>query len=84
MSLANPLTYEVSGLRGLLIGQVTDYWLDFGVLTVAAAVGIAGSVALLPAWPDNAIPGWSERRSWRSLVTGSECWGATFTKVSLA
>jgi ABC-2 type transport system permease protein len=35
-------------LRGLLIGQVTDYWLDFGVLTVAPAVGIAGSVALLP------------------------------------
>jgi ABC-2 type transport system permease protein len=48
LSLANPLTYEVSGLRGLLIGQATDYWLDFGVLTLAAAVGIASSAALLP------------------------------------
>ena len=48
LSLVNPLTYEVSGLRGLLIGQATNYWLDFGVLTVAAAVGIASSAALLP------------------------------------
>jgi len=48
LSRVNPLTYEVSGLRGLLIGLPTNYWLDFGVLTVAAAVGIASSAALLP------------------------------------
>jgi ABC-2 type transport system permease protein len=48
LSLVNPLTYEVSGLRGLMIGQATNYWLDFGVLTVAAAVGITSSAALLP------------------------------------
>jgi ABC-2 type transport system permease protein len=48
VSHVNPLTYEVSGLRGLLIGQPTDYWLDFGVLIVAAVAGIASSAALLP------------------------------------
>jgi hypothetical protein len=50
-------------LRGLSIGQVIDYWLDFGVLTVA-------------------LVRMAQRA--RSSVTGSECWGATFTKVSLA
>jgi ABC-2 type transport system permease protein len=44
----NPLTYEVSGLRGLLIGQPTNYWLDFGVLAVAATAGITSAAALLP------------------------------------
>ena len=38
----------VSGLRGLLIGLPTDYWLDFGVLIAAATAGIVSSAALLP------------------------------------
>jgi ABC-2 type transport system permease protein len=48
VSHVNPLTYEVSGLRGLLIGLPANYWLDFGVLAVAAIAGIASSAALLP------------------------------------
>ena len=48
LSRVNPLTYEVSGLRGLLIGLPTDYWLDFGVLIAAATAGIVSSAALLP------------------------------------
>jgi ABC-2 type transport system permease protein len=47
LSHANPLTYEVSALRGLLIGQPTTYWLDFTVLIVAAVAGICAASALL-------------------------------------
>ncbi|MDT2003781.1 ABC transporter permease subunit [Rhodococcus opacus] len=47
ISRVNPLSYEVSALRGLLIGQPTNYWLDFGVLVVAAVLGIAVASALL-------------------------------------
>ncbi len=56
ISRVNPLSYEVSALRGLLIGQPTNYWLDFGgargsrgardrhrVRAVGATVPIAGS-----------------------------------------
>ncbi|MFD9660351.1 ABC transporter permease [Rhodococcus sp. NPDC059968] len=47
ISRVNPLSYEVSALRGLLIGQPTNYWLDFGVLVAAAVLGIAVASALL-------------------------------------
>ncbi|TDW22138.1 ABC transporter permease [Kribbella kalugense] len=47
LSHANPLTYEVSALRGLLIGQPTNYLLDFSVLIVAAIAGICAASALL-------------------------------------
>jgi len=47
LSHANPLTYEVSALRGLLIGTPTNYWLDFGVLLVAAVAGICAAASLL-------------------------------------
>jgi len=47
LSHANPLTYEVSALRGLLIGQPTNYWLDFAVLIVSAIAGICAASALL-------------------------------------
>ena len=47
ISHVNPLTYEVSALRGLLIGQPTNYWLDFGVLTVAAIAGICAAASLM-------------------------------------
>jgi ABC-2 type transport system permease protein len=47
ISHANPLTYEVAGLRGLLINQGTNLWLDFGVLILAAVAGIVAAAALL-------------------------------------
>ncbi len=47
LSHVNPLTYEVSALRGLLIGQPTNYWLDFAVLIVAAVAGICAASSLL-------------------------------------
>jgi ABC-2 type transport system permease protein len=47
LSLVNPLSYEVSALRGLLIGLHTNYWIDFGVLILAACAGIASAGSLL-------------------------------------
>jgi ABC-2 type transport system permease protein len=47
ISHVNPLTYEVAGLRGLLINQGTNLWLDVGVLIVAAGAGIVTAAALL-------------------------------------
>ncbi|MFI5735399.1 ABC transporter permease [Kribbella sp. NPDC051587] len=47
LSHVNPLTYEVGALRGLLIGQPTNYLLDFGVLIVAAVAGIIAASSLL-------------------------------------
>jgi ABC-2 type transport system permease protein len=47
VSHGNPLTYEVAALRGLLVGQHTNLWLDFGVLIGAAIAGICAAAALL-------------------------------------
>jgi ABC-2 type transport system permease protein len=47
ISHINPLSYEVSALRGLLLGLPTDYWLDFGVLLGTAVAGICAAAALL-------------------------------------
>jgi ABC-2 type transport system permease protein len=47
ISKGNPLSYEVSALRGLLIGTPTDLWLDFGVLVGSALAGICAAAALL-------------------------------------
>lgn len=47
VSHVNPLTYEVSALRGLLLGTPTSYWLDFGVLVGSAVAGIACAAALI-------------------------------------
>ncbi len=47
LSKVNPLSYQVSALRGLLLGTPTTYWLDFAVLGGAAVVGILTSAALL-------------------------------------
>ena len=47
LSAVNPLSYEVSALRGLLIGTPTNWALDLTVLVVAAVLGIAVSSALL-------------------------------------
>jgi len=48
ISRINPLSYEVEGLRALLIGTSTDIWLDLGVLSVATVAGITVASLLLP------------------------------------
>ncbi|MFD2077949.1 ABC-2 type transport system permease protein [Actinopolymorpha cephalotaxi] len=47
IALANPLSYQVDALRGLLVGTPAHLALDFAVLAVAAGVGIATASALL-------------------------------------
>ncbi|MFG2794078.1 ABC transporter permease [Streptomyces sp. NPDC048419] len=47
VSKVNPLSYEVDALRGLLIGTHSHVALDFGVLLVAAALGITAASSLL-------------------------------------
>src|ERR1700676_5022388 len=47
LSAANPLSYEVNALRGLLIGSPTNGILDITVLVVAAVAGIAVASVLL-------------------------------------
>ncbi|WP_314220567.1 ATP-binding cassette domain-containing protein [Streptomyces zaehneri] len=47
VSKVNPLSYEVDALRGLLLGTPAHLALDFGVLIVAAALGIAAASSLL-------------------------------------
>ena len=47
VSHVNPLTYEVSALRGLLLGTPTNYWIDFGVLVGSAVAGIVCAAALI-------------------------------------
>jgi ABC-2 type transport system permease protein len=47
VSRANPLSYEVDALRGLLIGTPAHLPLDFGVLCLAALVGIGCASALM-------------------------------------
>jgi ABC-2 type transport system permease protein len=44
---ANPLSYQVEALRGLLIGSPARLWLDYAVLIGAAAVAIGVASALL-------------------------------------
>ncbi|MFJ5306386.1 ABC transporter permease [Streptomyces sp. NPDC088350] len=47
VSKVNPLSYEVDALRGLLLGTPSHPGTDFGVLLVAAALGIATASSLL-------------------------------------
>ena len=47
ISLVNPLSYEVDALRGLLLGTHAHLLVDFGVLIVAAVLGIALAASLL-------------------------------------
>jgi ABC-2 type transport system permease protein len=47
VSKANPLSYEVDALRGLLLGTPSHVGTDFAVLLVAAALGIAAASSLL-------------------------------------
>ena len=48
ISRINPLTYEVDGLRSLLIGSATDMPLDLGVLLGSAVLAVAVASSLLP------------------------------------
>jgi ABC-2 type transport system permease protein len=48
ISRINPLTYEVDGLRALLIGAPTDLWLDLGVLAGSAVLMVTVASMLLP------------------------------------
>ena len=47
VSHVNPLSYEVDALRGLLLGTRSHILLDFGVLILAALVGIGVAAGLL-------------------------------------
>ena len=47
ISHVNPLSYEVDALRGLLLGTHAHILVDFGVLIVAAVLGIALASSLL-------------------------------------
>ncbi|MFB7114373.1 ABC transporter permease [Streptomyces sp. NPDC056190] len=47
VSKANPLSYQVDALRGLLLGTPAHLATDFAVLVVAAALGITAASALL-------------------------------------
>ncbi|MET8956376.1 ABC transporter permease [Streptomyces sp. NPDC004393] len=48
ISKINPLSYQVDALRGLLLGTPSQLPLDFGVLAVAAALGVTSASSLLP------------------------------------
>ncbi|MFF2379662.1 ABC transporter permease [Streptomyces sp. NPDC058108] len=47
VSRINPLSYQVDALRGLLLGTHAHLALDYGVLVVAAALGILSASSLL-------------------------------------
>ena len=47
ISHVNPLSYEVDALRGLLLGTRAHILIDFGVLMLAALVGIGVAAGLL-------------------------------------
>ena len=47
ISHVNPLSYEVDALRGLLLGTHAHILVDFGVLILAAVLGIALASSLL-------------------------------------
>ncbi|WP_329569772.1 ABC transporter permease [Kitasatospora sp. NBC_01266] len=47
ISKANPLSYQVDALRGLLIGTHAHLPLDFGVLALATVLGITAASSLL-------------------------------------
>ncbi|WP_055587900.1 ABC transporter permease [Streptacidiphilus griseoplanus] len=47
ISRINPLSYQVDALRGLLLGVHAHLAADFGVLALAAALGIVSASALL-------------------------------------
>jgi ABC-2 type transport system permease protein len=48
ISKVNPLSYEISALRGLLIGYPTTLWLDATVLVGSTLVAITCAALLLP------------------------------------
>ncbi len=47
VSRVNPLSYQVDALRGLLLGTPAHLPADFGVLALAAVLGITAASSLL-------------------------------------
>ncbi|MGG7570973.1 ABC transporter permease [Streptomyces sirii] len=47
VSKVNPLSYQIDALRGLLLGTHAHLALDYAVLVVSAALGIAAAASLL-------------------------------------
>jgi ABC-2 type transport system permease protein len=47
ISKVNPLSYQMDALRGLLLGTRAHLALDYGVLALAAALGILSASSLL-------------------------------------
>lgn len=47
LSHMNPLSYQVSALRGLLLDSPTNYWLDFTVLIGSAVLAIVAAGVLI-------------------------------------
>ena len=47
LSHINPLSYEVSALRGMLIGTSANLLLDFGVMVFAVVLGIITASSLV-------------------------------------
>ncbi len=47
LSKVNPLSYQVDALRGLLLGTPSHLLLDYGVLVVAAVLGVTAASSLL-------------------------------------
>jgi ABC-2 type transport system permease protein len=48
LSAVNPMSYEVDGLRAMLIGTPSALGLDFGVLLVAVVAGVVAAALVLP------------------------------------
>jgi ABC-2 type transport system permease protein len=48
LSAANPMSYEVDALRGMLLGTPTALLFDFGILALAVVAGVLAASALLP------------------------------------
>jgi len=48
LSKINPLSYEVDGLRGVLLGTPNTLALDAVVLVVALVAALSAAAALLP------------------------------------
>jgi ABC-2 type transport system permease protein len=47
LSKVNPLSYEVDGLRGVLVGAPAHLPLDFAVLAFAVVVGVMTAASLV-------------------------------------
>ena len=80
-------TLRLSPIAAGGLGDVTAFrqFCVSVLVPLSAAAGIASPAACLPVWPASANARLIRMAQMvRSSVTGSECWSATVTKVSLA